>query len=75
MESHLTYPGLCFFRSQHANQSWLAAFTAILDVCALLIAYGEGESKWQAQLTFAISRHAVVDLSQVLRARPGRIPA
>jgi hypothetical protein len=70
MESHLTYPFLCFFRSQHDNQSWVAAFTAILDVCALLIAYGDGEVKWQAQLTFAISRHAVADLSQILRLRP-----
>jgi hypothetical protein len=70
METHLTYPFLCFFRSQHDNQSWLAAFTAILDVCALLIAYGEGETKWQAQLTFAISRHAVADLSEILRVHP-----
>jgi hypothetical protein len=70
METHLTYPFLCFFRSQHDNQSWLAAFTAILDVCALLIAYGEGETKWQAQLTFAISRHAVADLAEVFHLRP-----
>lgn len=69
MESHLTYPILCFFRSQHDNQSWVAALTAILDVCALLIAYGEGETKWQAQLTFATARHAVVDMSQVLKLR------
>jgi len=65
METHVTYPFLCFFRSQHDNQSWVAAFTAILDTCALLIAYGEGETKWQAQLTFAISRHAVADLAQI----------
>jgi hypothetical protein len=65
METHLTYPFLCFFRSQHDNQSWVAAFTAILDTCALLIAYGEGETKWQAQLTFAICRHAVADLAQI----------
>ncbi len=32
MESHLSYPVLCYFRSQHDNQSWLAAFTAVLDV-------------------------------------------
>jgi hypothetical protein len=70
METHLTYPFLCFFRSQHDNQSWLAAFTAILDVCALLIAYGDGEIKWQAQLTFAISRHAVADLAEILRVGP-----
>src|SRR5579863_9307378 len=67
MESHLSYPVLCYFRSQHDNQSWLAAFTAVLDVSALLIAYGDGTAKWQAQLTFAISRHAVADLAEVLR--------
>ncbi len=70
MESHLSYPVLCYFRSQHDNQSWLAAFTAVLDVSALMIAYGKDAAKWQAQLTFAISRHAVVDLGEVLRVRP-----
>src|SRR5579863_1034644 len=70
MESHLSYPVLCYFRSQHDNQSWLAAFTTVLDVSALLIAYGSGEPKWQARLTFAISRHAVVDLAEVLRVPP-----
>jgi hypothetical protein len=79
METHLSYPILCFFRSQHHNQSWLAAFTSILDVCALLIAYGEGETKWRAQLTFAIARHAVSDLCEILRVhpkppRPERLP-
>jgi Ion channel len=67
MESHLSYPVLCYFRSQHDNQSWLAAFTAVLDVSALLISYGEGTAQWQSKLTFAIARHAVVDLAEVLR--------
>jgi len=70
MESHLSYPVLCYFRSQHDNQSWLAAFTAVLDVSALIVAYGAGEAKWQAQLTFAISRHAIADVCEVLRVRP-----
>jgi hypothetical protein len=70
MESHLSYPVLCYFRSQHDNQSWLAAFTAVLDISALLIAYGEGTAKWQARLTFAIARHAVADLAEVLRVPP-----
>jgi hypothetical protein len=70
MESHLSYPVLCYFRSQHNNQSWLAALTTVLDACALLIAYAEGELKAQAELTFAISRHAVVDLAQVLHIPP-----
>jgi hypothetical protein len=67
LESHLSFPVLSYYRSQHDNQSWLAAFTAILDVCALLIAYGEGETKWRAQLTFAMCRHAVADLCEIMR--------
>jgi hypothetical protein len=72
MESHLSYPVLCYFRSQHNNQSWLSALTTILDVSALLISYGQGEGalRWQAKLTFAISRHAIVDLAQVLNSPP-----
>ena len=70
MESHLSFPVLCYFRSQHDNQSWLAALTAILDACALLISYAEGTLQWQSQLTFAISRHALVDLAQVLQIAP-----
>jgi hypothetical protein len=74
MESHLSYPVLCYFRSQHDNQSWLAAFTTVLDVTALFIAYGEGAAKWQAQLTFAIARHAIVDLAEVLRIPTSKPP-
>jgi hypothetical protein len=70
MESHLSYPVLCYFRSQHDNQSWLAAMTTVLDVTALMIAYGEGMAKWQAQLTFAMSRHCLADLAEVLRVPP-----
>lgn len=80
MESHLSYGQLCYFRSQHSNQSWLAALTAVLDTCALLIAGVEGTCQEQAKLTFAIARHAVVDLSQIFSVRPGapeddRLPA
>ncbi len=70
MESHLSYPVLCYFRSQHNNESWLAALTTMLDVSAVLIAFGQGSLKWQAKMTFAISRHAVVDLAQVLKCAP-----
>lgn len=70
LESHISYPLLCLFRSQHTAQSWLGALTAILDTCALLIASSQEHSARQAQLTFAMSRHALVDLSQVLSAKP-----
>jgi hypothetical protein len=70
LESHISYPQLCYFRSQHSNQSWLAALTAILDMSALMIAGIKGYEARQAQLTFAIARHAMVDLSQILSLRP-----
>ena len=70
MESHLSYPVLCYFRSQHDNQSWLAALATILDTCALVMVGVDGAPTWQAQLTFAMARHAVVDISQVFSVAP-----
>jgi hypothetical protein len=71
MESHLSYPVLAYFRSQHDNQSWIASLTAILDTCALVKTGVEGVAcERQADLTFAIARHAVVDLSQVFGTTP-----
>lgn len=72
LESHLSYPVLVFYRSQHERQSWISALGAILDTCAIAslgVYHGE---KWQkqlgrqAQLTFAMARHAIVDLSYVI---------
>jgi hypothetical protein len=70
LESHLSYPVLAYYRSQHDNQSWLSALTTILDASALVMAGLKGRSSTQARLTFAMARHAVVDLSQVFRTHP-----
>jgi len=70
MESHLSYPVLGFYRSQHQNQSWLASLTCMLDVSSLTIACVEGTLARQARLTFAITRHAIVDLAQVFGIKP-----
>ena len=70
LESHISYPQLCYFRSQHNNQSWISALTAILDATALMIAGVRGSEARQAQLTFAMARHALVDLAQVFRRAP-----
>ncbi|HMA34710.1 MAG TPA: potassium channel family protein [Chloroflexia bacterium] len=80
LESHLSYPVLAYFRSQHENQSWLGALTMILDSCALLMAAGSGPKIRPAQLTFAMARHVAVDLSQVFQTPPrppdpDRLPA
>ena len=80
LESHLSYPVLRFYRSQHDNQSWVAALTTILDTCAVLIAGVEGSDNYQPRLTFAMARHAAVDLSLVSETSPhvpsvDRLPA
>ncbi|MFZ1941273.1 MAG: potassium channel family protein [Terracidiphilus sp.] len=72
LESHISYPLLCYFRSQHNNQSWLSALTAILDTSALLISGIRGQEARQAQLTFAMARHALVDLAQIFALRPSQ---
>jgi hypothetical protein len=68
LSSHISYPVLCFFRSQHSNQSWLGALTTMLDVTSLVLTGIDGISKDQAKLTFAMARHAAVDLAQVVNA-------
>ena len=80
LESHLSYPALSFFRSQHVNQSWLGALVTILDASALVLVGIDGVRRQQAKITFAMARHAVVDLAQVINARydphlPERLPA
>jgi hypothetical protein len=79
LESGLSYPVLSFFRSQHSNQSWLGALMTMLDVTSLIITGLEGIHPGQARLTFAMARHAAVDLAQVVNARydpntPDRLP-
>ena len=69
LESQISYPVLSFFRSQHSNQSWLAALTTMLDVTSLVLVGIEGVHPGQAKLTFAMARHAAVDLAQVVNAR------
>jgi hypothetical protein len=70
LESHLSYPVLAYFRSQHENQSWLGALTTIMDTSALVIIGVEGGCKLQATRTFAMARHAVVDLAIVFYSPP-----
>lgn len=75
LESHLSYPILAFYRSQHEQQSWVGALTIILDTCALILTTVDTESAARvpidaAKFTFAMARHAVVDLVQVLNIPP-----
>ena len=70
LESHIAYPNLSYFRSQHDNQSWLSALTTLLDACALVMVGLEGVPSRGAALTFAMARHVMVDISQILNTSP-----
>jgi len=70
LESHLSYPVLAYYRSQHDQQSWVGALTVVLDTCALILTGIEGIPDEAAKFTFAMARHAVVDLAQVLNTSP-----
>lgn len=70
LQSQLSYPMLAYFRSQHTNQSWLATLTAVVDTSALILIAADGDLKRQAQFTFALGRHALVDLALVFRTPP-----
>lgn len=69
LESHISYPPLGFFRSQHINQSWLGALTMMLDASALVLAGIDDIPEEPAKLTFAVARHAMVDLAQLVNAQ------
>jgi hypothetical protein len=70
LESHLSYPVLAYYRSQHSRQSWIAALTAMLDVTAAIQSGVKDAPYWQARLTFAMARHAIVDLTMVFHTPP-----
>jgi hypothetical protein len=70
LESHLSYPVLAFYRSQHESQSWLGALTTILDTCTLVLVGIEGMPVKPAKFIFAMARHTAVDLTQSFGIRP-----
>ena len=66
-ESQLSYPMLAFYRSQHDNQSWLAALATIMDSCALLMVGFKGVRTFRARLAFSTARQAVIEMGRVFQ--------
>ena len=70
LESHLSYPVLAYYRSQHESQSWLSSLTALLDTCALILVGIDGMPLKPAKFLFATARHTAVDLTQSFGLQP-----
>ena len=66
LESHLSYPMLAYYRSQHHDQSWLGALAAIMDTCALILVGVEDIKPLQARMTFAMARQVVLEMARSL---------
>jgi hypothetical protein len=79
LNTNLSYPMLAYYRSLHANQSWLAALTAIVDASALIMLTSENGLKRQAEFTFAAGRHALAHTASLFptptrRSHKDRLP-
>ena len=72
LESHLSYPMLVYYRSQHENQSWLAAVTAVMDTCALILVGVDELPPLQARMTFTMARQVVIEMARSFRVSPSR---
>jgi hypothetical protein len=72
LESHLSYPMLAYYRSQHDNQSWLAALACVMDTCALVLVGVEEMRPLQARMTFTMARQVVVEMARSFRIQPSR---
>jgi Ion channel len=72
LESHLSYPMLAYYRSQHSDQSWVAALAVIMDCCALILVGLEGIPPLQARMTFTMGRHILVEMTRSFKITPSR---
>ena len=72
LESHLAYPMLAYYRSQHLNQSWLTALACVMDACALVLVGIPAMPPLQARMTFTMARQVLVEMSQSFHVSPSR---
>jgi hypothetical protein len=70
VESHLSYPMLSYYRSQHDNQSWLAALCVVLDSSALVLVGISDVRTFPAKMAFATSRLVLIELSRIFDIQP-----
>ena len=72
LESHLSYPMLAYYRSQHDNQSWLGALACVMDACALVLVGVQTIPPLQARMTFTMARQVLVEMAQSFQISPSR---
>jgi hypothetical protein len=63
LESHVSYPMLARFRSQHAGQSWVTALGLMTDAATLAAACIEGASSREPYFLYRRGRRAIMEIS------------
>jgi len=67
LESHVSYPMLALFRSQHEGQSWITALGVVLDAAALTCAVVPGADLREPYFMYRRGRRAV---NEIVRRLP-----
>ena len=63
LESHVSYPMLAYFRSQHTGQSWITALGVVLDAATLTAAAVTGTEDREPYLMHRRGRRALEEIT------------
>ena len=66
LESHVSYPMLALFRSQHPGQSWVTALGVVTDAATLASACVEGAHSREPYFLYRRGRRAILEISDRL---------
>lgn len=72
LESHVSYPMLALFRSQHPGQSWVTALGVVTDAATLSCACMDGADRREPYFLYRRGRRAIVDIADRLHVRSAR---
>ncbi|MBV8463896.1 MAG: hypothetical protein JO368_11410, partial [Acidimicrobiales bacterium] len=71
LESHVSYPMLALFRSQHPGQSWITALGVVTDSATLTCACIEGTDQREPYFAYRRGRRAVIEIADRLHVGRG----
>jgi hypothetical protein len=75
LESHVSYPMLALFRSQHPGQSWVTALGVVTDAATLTTACVEGAQDREPVFLYRRGRRAIIEISHRLHIPESDVPA
>jgi hypothetical protein len=75
LESHVSYPMLALFRSQHPGQSWVTALGVVTDAASLTAACVEGARDREPSFLYRRGRRAILEISSRLHVPSTTTPA